>query len=35
MVKISEADDEFHISEQALIILTAKNWNLEYSPNIG
>lgn len=35
MVKISEADDEFHISEHALIILTAKNWNLEYSPNIG
>lgn len=30
MSKIAKADNEFHISEQALIVLTAKHWNLEY-----
>lgn len=30
MSEIAKADDEFHISEQALIVLTAKHWNLEY-----
>ena len=30
MVKIAKSDDEFHISEQALIVLTANHWNLKY-----
>lgn len=29
MHEIAKSDDEFHISEQALIILTANRWNLE------
>ncbi len=35
MTKIAKADDEFHISEQALVVLTAKNWNLEYPSGLG
>lgn len=30
MIKIAKSDDEFHISEQALIVLTANHWNLEF-----
>lgn len=30
MLDIAKADDEFHISEKALIILTAQHWNLSY-----
>lgn len=28
MTQIAKADDEFHISEQALIVLTSNHWNL-------
>lgn len=30
MTQIARSDEEFHISEQALVVLTAKHWNLEY-----
>lgn len=30
MGEIAKSDDDFHISEQALIILTANRWNVEY-----
>jgi len=30
MIDISKSDEEFHISEQALIVLTASHWGLEY-----
>ena len=30
MSDIANADSEFHISEQALLVLTARHWNLEY-----
>ena len=30
MSEIAKSDDDFHISEQALIVLTANHWNLEY-----
>ena len=29
MNEISTADDEFHVSEKALIVLAARHWNLE------
>lgn len=30
MSEIAKSDDDFHISEQALIVLTANRWKLEY-----
>jgi hypothetical protein len=30
MSEIAKSDDDFHISEQALIVLTANHWNVEY-----
>jgi len=30
MDKIAKSDEEFHISEKALIVLTAKHWDCEY-----
>jgi len=29
MTQIAKSDDEFHISEQALIVLTANHWKVE------
>lgn len=31
MIKISKADGELHVSEKALITLTAKRWNMNLS----
>ena len=30
MTQIARSDEEFHVSEKALLILTANHWNLEY-----
>ena len=30
MTDIAKADDEFHISEQALLVLTTNHWDLSY-----
>ncbi|WP_026942822.1 TerB family tellurite resistance protein [Hellea balneolensis] len=29
MTEIANADDEFHVSEKALLVLTAKHWNMD------